>query len=164
MQLGKLDVSEARQRSSCKTVPNHVLKNQYVAAEKQNAELLVCEPPPWPENEIAAPTGIGSGDKNRELGRLPGREHSAPKPFCPDGNAGEIAAILADAVIEVMTARLTEFEFQCHRLGAMVRAGQIAVTDAADTLHFAAMATWLLADHGEDAVQEMMARGMKGGA
>jgi hypothetical protein len=78
-------------------------------------------------------------------------------------NSPEIETILADVFIEIATARLTELEFQAHRLGALVRAREMPVTNAADALYLAAVAAGLVAAHGDDAIQAVLATGMKGG-
>jgi hypothetical protein len=65
------------------------------------------------------------------------------------GNSPEIEAILADAFIEIATARLIELEFQAHRPGTLVRAREMPVTNAADALYLAAVAVGLVAVHGD---------------
>ncbi|HMN37213.1 MAG TPA: hypothetical protein PKD49_05815 [Hyphomicrobium sp.] len=163
MQLGKLDVSQCSQCVGYKTAANRILENQSVTAEKQNAERSVFGRPPDPENEIAAPIAVGSGDKKEEQPSSPALD-SASDRLRTTGNAREISAILADVYFEIATAKLAELEFQAHRLGALVRAGEIPVTDAADVLYFAAVADGLVNAHGDDAIQAIMVAGMKGGA
>lgn len=79
-------------------------------------------------------------------------------------NAPDIGAVLTDARREIAIATLTELDFQSRRLGELVRDGLLEVTLAADTLYDAAVSNGLVAAHGDDAIQAILAAGFGGAA
>jgi hypothetical protein len=79
-------------------------------------------------------------------------------------NAPDIGAVLTDARREIAIATLTELDFQSRRLGELVRDGLLEVALAADTLYDAALSNGLVAAHGDDAIQAILAAGFGGAA
>jgi hypothetical protein len=79
-------------------------------------------------------------------------------------NEPDIAAAIADARRAVAIAKLTEFGHQCRRLGALVAERLIDCGTVADNLYDIAIANDLVAVHGDDRVQHLIADGFKSGA
>jgi hypothetical protein len=72
-----------------------------------------------------------------------------------------VPAELRDARREIAIAKLTEFDFQCQRIGALVREDFVSAADAADVLYDAAIANGLVRVHGEQTIQSMLAAGLE---
>jgi hypothetical protein len=79
-------------------------------------------------------------------------------------NEPDVAAALHDARRSVAIAKLTEFGHQCCRLGALVADRLADCGTVADELYSIATANDLVAIHGDDRVQHLIADGFERGA
>jgi hypothetical protein len=76
-------------------------------------------------------------------------------------NLPDVRTVLVDVRREIAIAKLTELDFQSHRLGGLVRDGLIDRGLAAETLYDAALENGLVSTHGEDFVQDILASGLE---
>jgi hypothetical protein len=74
-------------------------------------------------------------------------------------NEADITVLLLDATRAIATAKLAEFERQASRVGEIVSTGRLDRARAADVLREAAVSNGLVCEHGDDAVQALIARG-----
>jgi hypothetical protein len=80
-------------------------------------------------------------------------------------NAPDIGALLLDVRRSIATAKICEFENQAYRLGDIVSVKLLTRAAAADVLFYAADGNGLRFEHGDDVIQEIIARGLDcGGA
>jgi hypothetical protein len=75
-------------------------------------------------------------------------------------NAPDIGALLHDVRRSIATAKICELENQAYRLGDIVNVKLLTRAVAADVLHDAAVGNGLIREHGEHAIQEIIARGL----
>jgi hypothetical protein len=119
---------------------------------------------PVPKNETAAQAGplnggvTGKASSNSEAEIYSSEGFAARFPII--ATHFDIEAVLIDVRREIAIAKLTELDFQSHRLGELVRDGVLDVTVAADTLYEAALANGLIDAHGTDYIQAVLASGL----
>lgn len=75
-------------------------------------------------------------------------------------NLPDIAAIFIDARREIAIAKLTELRFQSFRIGQLVRDGAVERGIAAEVLYDAAFANNLIATHGTETIEAVLAEGL----
>jgi hypothetical protein len=78
-------------------------------------------------------------------------------------NEPDIASAISDARCSVAIAKLTEFGRQCRRLGALVAERLADCGTVADELYSIAITNDLVAVHGDDRIQHMIADGFESG-
>jgi hypothetical protein len=75
-------------------------------------------------------------------------------------NEPDIGALLRDVRRTIATAKICEFENQAYRLGDFVAVKLLTRAAAADVLSDAAVGNGLVREHGDDLIQEIIARGL----
>jgi hypothetical protein len=77
-------------------------------------------------------------------------------------NEPNIDELLRDVKRTIATAKISEFENQAFRLGDFVAVKLLSPTKASEVLYDAAWANGLVREHGEEAIQRIMAAGLSG--
>ncbi len=75
-------------------------------------------------------------------------------------NEPDISALLLDVKRAIATAKMVEFESQTYRVGDIVFTRLLGRAAGGDVLLDAAVANGLVAEHGDDIIQAIIAEGL----
>lgn len=78
-------------------------------------------------------------------------------------DAINLTALRLDVQNAIATAKIAEFENQAYRLGHVIATGLLNRAAGADLLLEVAVSNGLVAEHGDDLIQTIMAEGFSGG-
>jgi hypothetical protein len=78
-------------------------------------------------------------------------------------DAINLTALRMDVRNAIATAKIAEFENQAYRLGHVIATGLLGRAAAAELLLDVAVGNGLVREHGDEFIQQIMAKGVGGG-